>query len=82
MPRGSTGPHTDTKLRVTIVTWLRPSVTLCARGHLKLKCLVDLVRAVVNKRNILDAFTCVARCSLLVIQLMPLKFIPSSAGAG
>lgn len=82
MPKGSTGPHTDTKLRVTIVNWLRPSVTLRARGHLKLKYLVDLVRAVVNERDVIDAFTCVAGCSLLVIQLMPLKFIPSSAGAG
>jgi hypothetical protein len=82
MPRRSTGPHTDTKLRVTIVNWLRPSITLCARGHLKLKCLVDLVRAVVNERDVIDAFTCVAPCPLLVIQLMPLRFIPSSAGAG
>ena len=81
MPKGSTGPYIDTKLSVTIVNWLRLSVTLCARCHLKLKCLVDLIRAVVNKRNVVDAFTCVARCPLLVTQLMPLKFIPSSAGA-
>jgi hypothetical protein len=47
-----------------------------------LNCLVDLVRAVVNERDVIDAFTCVAPCPLLVIQLMPLRFIPSSAGAG
>ena len=81
MPKGSTGPYIDTKLSVTIVNWLRLSVTLCARGHLKLKCLVDVVRAVVNERDVIDAFTCVARRPLLVTQLMPLEFIPSSAGA-
>jgi hypothetical protein len=42
---------------------------------------VDLIRAVVNKRDVIDAFTCVAQCPLLVTQLMPLEFIPSSAGA-
>ena len=81
MSRGSTAPHVDTKLSVTIVNWLRPSVTLCARGHLKLKCLVDLIRAVVNERDVIDAFTCVARCPLLVTQLMALEFIPSPVGA-
>src|SRR5690242_14711753 len=82
MPRGSTGRFIKTKLRVTIVNWLCLSVTLCARGHPKLKCLVDLGRAIINKRDVIDAFTCVARCLLLVIQLMPLEFTPSSAGAG
>jgi hypothetical protein len=61
MPRGSTGSHTATKLRVTIVNWLCPSVTLGACGHLKLKCPVDLVRAMVNERDVIDALTCVAR---------------------
>jgi hypothetical protein len=42
---------------------------------------VDLIRAVVNKRNVVDAFTCVARCPLLVTQLMALEFIPSPVGA-
>lgn len=62
-----TGPHTDTKLCVTISNRLRPSVSFCGRGHLKLKGLVDLVRAVINERDVIDAFTRVARCPLLVI---------------
>ena len=67
MLEGSTDPHTDTKLLVTIVNWLRPSVVLCARRHVKLKRLVDLVRAVVNERDVIDAFTRVGRCPLHVI---------------
>ena len=82
MFRGSTDPHTDTKLLVTIVNWLRPSVAPRARRHVKLKRLVDLIRAVVNERDVIDAFTGVGRCPLHVIQLMPQKFFPSSAGAG
>jgi hypothetical protein len=71
LPRGSTGPYTDTKLRVTIVNWPHQSVTVCARGHLEFKGLVDLVRTMVNEWDIIDTFTCVARCPFLVIQLMP-----------
>lgn len=82
MSKVSIGPHTDTKLCVTNVNRPRLWVTLCGRDHLKFKCLVDLVRPVVNERNVIDAFARVARRPLLVIRPMPSKFIPSSAGAG
>ena len=43
---------------------------------------MDLVRAVVNERDVIDVVTCEAWSSLLVIELMSLKSAHSQAGAG
>lgn len=61
------GPRTNTKLCVTIPNRLFPSVALCGCDHLELNRLVDLVRAVIDERNVNSTFACVGQSPLLVI---------------